>query len=166
MSESRSPRSHPPLAPGFAWAALLLGWLVPGAGFMLSGRGSRGLVHFATILLTFGLGLALRGGVAWPTWEIKSEEFNLINNFTFIVQMGAGLPALGSLAVSLLGEGAPTGILWLGGEARHAYYELGGYFLIVAGALNYFAVGNFYDRMIRLHQRFEAQEVEGSESAT
>lgn len=46
---------------GFAYGALLLGWLVPGAGHLLAGRWIRGLILFATITTMFCLGLAMQG---------------------------------------------------------------------------------------------------------
>jgi TM2 domain-containing membrane protein YozV len=129
--------------------ALLLSWLVPGAGYMIYGRWGRGLTHFVTVGLTFGLGLVLHGSVLWPTWSFRSEDFNLINNFTFVTQMGSGLPALASFLASQA-TGAQAGSMsWLGGIHSHTNFELGSYYLIVAGALNYFAVGNLFDRINR-----------------
>lgn len=140
--------------------ALLLSWLVPGAGFMYCGRWARGLTHFVTIGVTFVLGLALHGAVLWPTWSLSSEDFNLINNFTFVTQMGSGLPALASFLVSRVTEAEPGPMSWLGGIQSHTNFELGSYYLIVAGALNYFAVGNLYDRLSR-----SGHEAEGAGSA-
>jgi hypothetical protein len=126
---------------------LAVGWLVPGAGFVYCGRWVRGLAHLLIVGLTFGIGLALHGAVLWPTWSFRSEEFNLINNFTFLTQMGAGLPALASFLAARWGDGQGGPMAWLAGEASHTNFELGTYYLIVAGALNYFAVGNLYDRL-------------------
>lgn len=142
---SRHPASR--TAPPRIALALLLSWLIPGAGFMFCGRWMRGLTHFITIGLTFGLGLALHGSVLWPTWSVRSEDFNLINNFTFVTQMGSGLPALASFLVSRVTHAEPGALSWLGGLQSHTNFELGSYYLIVAGALNYFAVGNLYDRL-------------------
>lgn len=125
---------------------------------MLCGRWARGLMHFLLVGLTFALGLALHSSVAWPTWSVRSEEFNLINNFTFVIQMGSGLPAIASFYASTGGGAAGEALAWLAGTPPHPAYELGSYFLIVAGALNYFAAGNFYDRIVAVESRFEAQE--------
>lgn len=118
---------------------------------MLCGRWARGLTHFVMIGMTFAFGVALHSHVLWPVWSIRSEDFNLISNFTFVVQMGSGLFALSSFMASVSAEAGSTGVSKL---AMHAYFELGSYFLIVAGALNYFAVGNFYDRHVRPQPRF------------
>ncbi|MCL5269097.1 MAG: hypothetical protein M1457_00740 [bacterium] len=150
---------------------LFLSWLIPGLGFLLCARKARAATQFVMVTATFGLGLALHGGVAWPSWNPSSDGFNLINNFTFIIQMGAGLPALASLvshacdpAFAVMPPGAPT--IWsiLGGIPYHAYYELGGYYMIVAGGLNYFAICNVYDRLIRPTDRYQPQE-RGEEAA-
>src|SRR6185295_6142612 len=157
-STSSSPAAVPPVAPHIAWIGILVGWMIPGAGFMICGRWRRGLAQFVIVMLTFTLGIALHSGVAWPEWSPRREEFNLINNFTFIVQMGSGFPALASLMASLP-HGAENGSwAWLAGIQKHPYYELGSYFLIVAGAVNFFALGNLYDRVIQPHPRFQEQE--------
>jgi hypothetical protein len=110
----------------------------------------------ALVLGTTLIGWALRGGVSWPAWSPQAEDFNLINNLTFIVQMGGGVPAFASLAGHEL--------VWpvLGGIPEAPYYELGGYYLIVAGAINYFCALNLYDRLVRRDRRYEQQEAEGA----
>ncbi len=152
MSTSASGTVKPPPPALVGWGMLLLNWALPGVGFMMVGRQARGLVQFCTVLLTLALGLALRGGVMWPTWDFQHQEVNLINNITFIIQMGAGLPALASL-LGHLNDFQP-----LGGIPTSAHYELGSYFIVVAGALNYFASCNFHDRLVRITPRFQAQE--------
>jgi hypothetical protein len=155
-----TPTLEPP-STGRLGLILIAGWLVPGAGFLMCGRWARGLAHLGIIGLTFALGLALEGAVLWPAWSFQSEEFNLINNFTFITQLGAGLPAIASFLATRLGEspGGPMG--WLAGEQSHTNFELGTYYLIVAGALNYFAVGNLYDRLT--HPGGEEHDAEPAE---
>jgi hypothetical protein len=151
---------------------LLLDWLIPGAGFWLRGRRTRGAIQFLLVMVTFVLGLALHSGVAWPSWTPGAADFNLINNFTFIIQMGAGLPALVSLAaqfISALPAWAQpivqsTHLTVLAGAPPHPYYELGSYYLIVAGAINYFAVCNLHDRILHRQARYQAQEEEEKET--
>lgn len=156
-SDRRKPdRATPPFAAGLALAAV--GWLIPGLAFALCGRLRRGLVHFLLVATTFAAGIALHGSVVWPIWSTRAPEFNLINNFTFIVQIGAGLPALASFWATRAGESFPGAWRWLAGSPEHPHYELGSYFLIVAGALNYFAVRNFYDRIVNPDSPFVDQE--------
>jgi hypothetical protein len=135
------------------FALLVLNWLVPGLGWLVAGRKARGAISFLLVMVTFVLGLVLHGGVSWPCWDPANEAFNLINNFTLLIQFGAGLPALVSLIADQF-QFAP-----LGGLPKHAYYELGGYFIVVAGAINYFSTCNLYDRLMRHGSRFAAQEL-------
>jgi hypothetical protein len=53
----------PPHTSGKANAALLLGWIIPGAGHMLLGKWVRGALLFAAIVAMFSIGLALQGKV-------------------------------------------------------------------------------------------------------
>jgi hypothetical protein len=150
--------SHSRVDPLLAWLGLAVGYVVPGGGFLLCGRRARGLAHLVSIGLTFGIGLLLKGAVVWPSWSAGAEDFNLINNFTFIVQAGCGLPALASLWAGL-GDPETLGVLkFLAGDPPDPYFELGAYFLIVAGALNLFALGNYFDRIVRPAPRFAEQE--------
>ena len=159
MNEAPRPISTPRLPlPGPV--LILLSWLVPGLGFMLCGRKSRGLAVFVLIMVTFLLGLVAHGGVVWPTWSTSDESFNLMNNLIFLVQMLAGAPALVSLAASRMEIG------FLGGAPEHAFFELGSYYLVVAGALNYFAATNFHDRIVRTSLKYRAQELGLSEEPT
>ena len=88
---------------------------------------------------------------------MSDEGFNLIHNFTFIVQLGAGLPAL----LSLYAQYLPGSLLI--GVPSSPYYELGGYYLIVSGAINYFAVCNLYDRSsIHWAERTPTKESDGN----
>lgn len=151
---SPTPSNQPPRV---GWASVFLNWLVPGVGFILAGRRARGFTQMGIVLVTFAAGIALRGGVTWPTWTLDSG-FNLVNIVTFIIQMGAGLPALVSLGCHLLGY-TP-----LGGIPAATYFELGGYYLLVAGALNYFATCNLHDRLVNPTERYKKQESEPAAS--
>jgi hypothetical protein len=51
---------------GFTYGALLLGWLVPGAGHLLTGRWIRALILFASITAMFCLGLAMQAKLYAP----------------------------------------------------------------------------------------------------
>lgn len=151
----------PPLPPaGTVVGLLALNWFIPGGAFMLKGRWGRGLFQFAIVAVTFSLGLVFHGGVIWPSWAVRTQSFNLINNIMFCAEMLSGLPALLSLAADLLQKAR-----WLGGNPMHPYFELGGLYIVFAGAINYFGVCNFYDRCLRQLPRYASQEVdEGGES--
>lgn len=149
-----SPQKPAPPLPG--GLLLILNWFIPGLGFWICRRRARGGLQFLLVVLTFGLGIALKGGVDWPSWSVSEQNFNLINNFTFIIQLGTGLPALVSLLAHQLPEWTHLG--FLGGAQTLPYYDLGGFYIIVAGAMNYFATCNLHDRILRPNPRFEEQE--------
>jgi hypothetical protein len=119
----------------------LKAWLVPGLGHLpldpLYRR--RGLWYGGLIHLTFLIGICMHGGVVWPNWNPQDPTFNVVNNLTFVVQMFAGWPALISLG-SLFAGFAP-----LKAVEPHAWFELGSFYCLVAGALNYFVICNAAD---------------------
>ena len=51
---------------GFPYSALIVGWLVPGAGHLLTGRWVRGLLLFLSITAMFWLGIAMQGRLYVP----------------------------------------------------------------------------------------------------
>lgn len=149
-NNAATPPAGMPLAKG--WALLLLNWLVPGLGYWICGRRSRGIIQCLMVVITILIGVRLHGGVDWPSWSIDAPDFNLINNFTFIIQLGAGIPALLSLFADKLHLG------FLASLPKQPYYELGQYYIIVAGAVNYFATCNLHDRIVQPQTRYAVQE--------
>lgn len=119
----------------------LVGWLVPGLGMVFLGTRYRlrAIAFLVLVHLTFLIGLLLGGGVAPPVVEPGLLGMTAIGFLTFFMQLGAGWPAL----VSLLGHFA--GIAALSGDQAGAYYELGAFYMLVAGTLNYFIVCHSYD---------------------
>jgi len=53
-------------SPGFAYSALIAGWLVPGAGHLMSGRWIRAVLLFLSIGAMFWLGIAMQGRLYAP----------------------------------------------------------------------------------------------------
>lgn len=99
--------------------ALLLGWLIPGAGHMLLGKWVRGLLLFASILTMYLIGLGLAGKVYTPN---TGDVLDILN---FAGQLGMGL--LYVLA-RVFGWGATSVVNTLA--------DYGTKFLVVAGLLN------------------------------
>ena len=99
--------------------ALLLGWLIPGAGHMLLGKWIRGLLLFASILTMYLIGLGLAGKVYTPN---TGDVLDILN---FAGQLGMGL--LYVLA-RVFGWGATSVVNTLA--------DYGTKFLVVAGLLN------------------------------
>ncbi len=102
-----------------AIAALVLGWLIPGAGHLLVRRWVRGLLLMASILIMFGFGLAMQG---------KIYGFNtgdLLDMLGFFGDLGSGLLYI-IARVNNWGQGA----------IYRAVADYGTKYLIVAGLLN------------------------------
>jgi hypothetical protein len=102
--------------------ALLLGWLIPGAGHMLLGKYIRGLLLFVSILGMYLIGLGLHGKIYSP------NTGDILDILGFAGQLGAG--ALYALA-HVFGWGAPSIV--------DALADYGTKFLTVAGLLNLIA---------------------------
>jgi hypothetical protein len=111
---------------------IAVGWLLPGGGYLLTGRHGRFGLFFALICGLFAAGVALRGGYLWP----HAEDLIGLDGFTIRVAQA------GTLAKAL--AGAPYFIATLFGDA-HNYaqgriHEYGTTLLSVAGILNVLAL--------------------------
>ena len=106
----------------FGYAALLLGWLVPGAGHLLVRRPVRGLLLFLSITLMFVLGVAMQGKLFTPN---AGEILNILG---FIGDLGAGLLYIIAHALDY-GRAA----------VQVATADYGTKFVVVAGLLNFIA---------------------------
>jgi hypothetical protein len=107
-------------SPGFTYAALIVGWLVPGAGHLLTGRWIRALLLFVSISAMFWLGIGMQGKLYVPNTGDVLEMLGFVGDF------GNGLfYALGR-------------ILDLGHIAvQTATADYGTKFIVVAGLLNF-----------------------------
>jgi hypothetical protein len=107
---------------GFLYSALILGWLVPGAGHVLTGRWVRGLLLFVSIASMFWLGIAMQGKLYAP------NTGDVLDMLGFAGDLGNGLfYALGRILD--LGHGA----------VEIATADYGTKFIVVAGLLNFIA---------------------------
>jgi hypothetical protein len=102
--------------------ALLLGWLIPGAGHLLLGKWIRGLLLFVSILGMFLIGLGLQGKIYAP------NTGDILDILGFAGQLGMG--ALYALA-RVFGWGAPSVV--------NTVADWGTKFLLTAGLLNLIA---------------------------
>lgn len=107
---------------GLAYAALAVGWLVPGAGHVVVKRPVRGLLIFLSITSMFILGVAMQGKLYTPN---AGEILNILG---FIGDLGAGL--LYIVAHALDFGHNPVQI---------ATADYGTKFAVVAGLLNFIA---------------------------
>lgn len=109
-------------AGGFPYTALLVGWLVPGAGHMLQKRWIRGGLLFVSITLMFVLGLAMQGKLYTP------NAGDILDMLGFAGDLGAGL-------LYAIGR-----IFDLGhSTVQVATADYGTKFIVVAGLLNIIA---------------------------
>lgn len=120
---------------------LLLSWLIPGYGFFYHGLKKRGLLFFLLLEGTFLVGAAMRGSVLLPEFSPRSEGFNLVTILTFAVQMFNGL--LGT--ISLLPDLTGGRYALLPYQETHPLAELGAFYLLVSGGMNYFVLASTYD---------------------
>lgn len=119
-SQTQSPASPQPQ--GFAYSALLLGWLVPGAGHLLTRHWFRAGLLFAAITLMFACGLAMQAQVYSPT---TGDPLDILG---FCADVGSGALYFIARVFSL---GAPT--------VQLVTADYGTKFVVVAGLLNFIA---------------------------
>lgn len=131
---------------------MLLSWLLPGYGFFHHGLRSRALLFFLLLEGTFLIGAALHGSVLVPEFNPRNEGFNLITILTFLVQMCNGLLALISLLPELFGPGAAI----LPYDETHPLAELGSFYLLVSGGMNYFVLASTWDHFYGARRESQA----------
>ena len=131
-----------PRGPVSALALATVGWLLPGVGYFLLGRRfrSRAILLIVAVNLTFLFGVLMRGGLAWPTVVSANKGSAIVEFLNLAMQLGAGLPAIVSLVAYELD--------WplLARVDAAVYSELGCFYCLVAGALNYFVIWQTLDR--------------------
>src|SRR5436305_12019313 len=104
-----------------------IGWLVPGAGYMIQKRWIRGTLLFISIVTLFLLGLAMQGRI------YKANGGDILDMLGFIGDVGAG----GLYILTLAND-------WGQGAIAFATADYGTKFMIVAGLLNFIAVADAY----------------------
>jgi hypothetical protein len=122
------------------FVVVFLSWLIPGFGFFVHRRWGRGLLFFIVLQATFLVGAALRGSVLMPDFRFGSEGFNIVTILTFFTQMFNGGLALLSLAPEFL-----HGWHILPYDETNQWADLGSFYLLVSGGLNYFVMASTYD---------------------
>jgi hypothetical protein len=114
--------SAPTKTQGFAYSALILGWLVPGAGHLLTRHWIRALLLFLAITAMFFLGIAMQAKVYVPN---TGDPLDMLG---FVGDVGTG--ALYFLArIFSLGQST----------VQLVTADYGTKFVVVAGLLNFVA---------------------------
>ena len=123
-SSQTLPASTPARSP---YLVLFVSWLIPGGGHFLLGRRGRGALIFLAVLLSFALGLMMRGAMFQP--ESGDLLTTLINTGGFIGDVASGILYLLS---QWLGYNQP--------DMPGAVHDYGTKFLVTAGLLNILAM--------------------------
>jgi hypothetical protein len=111
-----------PRTQGFVYSALILGWLVPGAGHLLTRHWIRALFLFVSITAMFFLGLAMQAKVYVPN---TGDPLDILG---FAGDIGAGLLYFLARVFSM---GQST--------VQLVTADYGTKFVVVAGLLNFVA---------------------------
>ncbi len=121
-TQAQAPPQSSPLSPQRATAALILGWLIPGAGHVLLGKWIRGVLLFVSIVGMFAIGIGLQGKVYAP------NTGDLLDMLGFAGDLGGG-------GLYLLARVAG----WGSSAVQIAIADYGTKFIVVAGLLNVIA---------------------------
>lgn len=108
---------------------------------MKNGFVKRGILFFVLLQVTFLIGAALRGSVLIPEFNFRSPGFNLLNILTFITQVFNGGLGIISMLPELFGAGAAI----LPNDEAGTFADLGAFYLLVSGGMNYFVLASTYD---------------------
>ncbi len=111
----------------------IISWLVPGAGHLIQGKITRGVIIASVVWIMFVIAL-ISGGAHYPGFEFKDGALLYLLNI--FAKFGNGLGAV----VSMIMAGTPSPQV-----AALATFEYGGRFLEVAGLLNYLAIMDAVD---------------------
>lgn len=107
---------------GFVYSALILGWLVPGAGYLVTRHWIRALLIFAAITAMFSLGLAMQAKVYVPNTGDPLDILGFAGDLgTGILYFLARILSLGQSTMQLVTA------------------DYGTKFVVVAGLLNFVA---------------------------
>lgn len=156
MTESQPPgrEAARAVSPGRALLAVLVGWLVPGAGHAMLGRLRRAALFFVLILGSFGLGLAHDGRLA-----LYNDKERFLTGLQLLANVGIG-PADALARRSVYGEVAyaiptesdpryPARIDTFRKRQRSAVSAYGTAYLWTAGLMNLLLLLDVWDIAMR-----------------
>lgn len=109
--------------------AIIVAWLVPGAGHLVLGRRERGFAYFAIIITLFILGLSIEGTL-----------YTLADTHGSLLRVLASLGSMGSGALYFIARAMGPH-----GSVSSATYEYGTTFTLSAGLMNFLLVLDCWD---------------------
>ena len=109
--------------------AMVLAYLIPGAGHYYLGYRGRAAAFFAIIVILFAIGLSIDGGL----YTLATANRALLRLLAALASLGAGIPYF--VAASLGPHGDVTSLT----------YEYGTTFTLTAGLMNLLLVLDVYD---------------------
>ena len=115
------------------WLTVALAWLIPGSGHFLLGRRGRAAIIFACVMLSFIIGLLMRGPMFLPT-SVGDVLSRLIQFAGFIGDLASGLIYFVAVGLGY----------WPADQATHLA-DYGSKFLVAAGLLNILAMVDAYE---------------------
>ncbi len=131
-SNAATPASDAPL-----WSPMLLipiAWFIPGAGHFLVGRKGRAAIVFSTVLVTFLIGLAMRG----PLYHMGADSGDILSR---LIQFGGWIGDMAAgvfyFAASFMGYAPP--------DVAGYSPDYGSKFIVAAGLLNILAIVDAYE---------------------
>lgn len=128
---SRTQIPTKPQSQGFAYSALLLGWLVPGAGHLLTRHWVRALILFLAITSMFALGIAMQARVYTPNTGAPLDMLGFAGDLgTGALYFAARILSLGQTPVQLVTA------------------DYGTMFIVVAGLLNFISAVDAHNLQI------------------
>jgi Family of unknown function (DUF6677) len=129
----------PDQRPAGAFAACLIGWLIPGAGHLYLGRVGKGIVFLVAIGAMFGLGVAMDARL-----QTRFGLDDPLSALWSLAQMAVGLPYF---LVRYLGPLLAPRLGWVMGDGpiQSPAYEYGNTFTAVGGLLNIMVVLDAFD---------------------
>jgi hypothetical protein len=111
-----------------------IAWFIPGAGHFLLGRKGRGAIVFATVLMTFLIGVAMRG----PLYHAGADGGDILSR---LIQFGGSIGDMAAgvfyFAASFLGYAPP--------DVAGYSPDYGSKFIVAAGLLNILAIVDAYE---------------------